>query len=101
HPRSEAHRSPSDGPIIGPPATGPPSMTTPAAETNPDGETVLTIVAATFVGCCLAVWTAGQIAARIWTGTWLPVPLWESPAILWHLAVDPAQPGEAWPPQAA
>src|SRR5690606_13100433 len=47
------------------------------------------------------VWTAGQIAARIWTGTWLPVPLWESPAILWHLAVDPAQPGEAWPPQAA
>ena len=71
------------------------------AEANPDGETVLTIAAGAFIGCCLAVWTAGQLAARIWTGTWLPASLWESPAILWRLLTDPSHPGEAWPPEAA
>ncbi len=72
-------------------------MTTPAAEHTPDGETVLTIVAGAFIGCCLAVWTAGQLATRIWAGTWLPVPLRESPIILWHLLVDPSHPRTAWP----
>ena len=76
-------------------------MTEPASQHTPDGETILTIAAAVFVACCLAVWTAGQLAARIWAGVWLPVPLWESPGILWRLASDPAAPGDAWPPEAA
>src|SRR5690606_4558392 len=81
------------------PATArPPAMT---ADPAPDGETVLTMAAGAFVGCCLAVWSAGQLAARIWTGAWLPASLWESPAILWRLAVDPAHPAAAWPANAA
>ncbi len=76
-------------------------MTTPGSETSPDGETILTIAAGVLVAGCIAVWTAGQVAARIWAGTWLPVSLWESPAIMWRLAVDPAAPGGAWPPEAA
>ena len=71
------------------------------ADPAPDGETVLTIAAGAFVGCCLAVWSAGQLAARIWTGAWLPASLWQSPAILWRLAVDPAQPAAAWSTDAA
>lgn len=76
-------------------------MTEPASQHSPTGEQVLTVAAAVFVTCCLAVWTTGQIAARIWAGTWLPVPLWDSPLILWQLTADPAQPGHAWPPHTA
>ena len=76
-------------------------MTEPASQHSPEGEQVLTVAAAVFVACCLAVWTAGQIAARIWAGTWLPVPPWDSPIILWQLTANPAQPGDAWPPEAA
>ena len=76
-------------------------MTEPASQHNPDGETILTITTEVFVAACVAVWTAGQIAARIWAGTWLPVSLWESPTIVWRLAIDPARPGDAWPPKAA
>ena len=76
-------------------------MTEPTSQHNPDGETILTVAAAVFVTGCVTVWAAGQIATRIWAGTWLPVPLWESPTILWHLAANPARPGDAWPPEAA
>ncbi len=67
---------------------------------TPDGEQILTVAAAVFAAGCVAVWTAGQIAARIWAGVWLPVSMWESPGILWRLAIDPARPGDAWPPEA-
>jgi type IV secretion system protein VirD4 len=75
-------------------------MTEPASQHSPEGEQVLTVAAAVFVTCCVAVWTAGQIAARIWAGAWLPIPLWDSPLILWQLAADPARPGDAWPSKA-
>jgi hypothetical protein len=76
-------------------------MTEPASQHNPDEETILTIAAAALVTGCVTVWTTGQLAARIWAGTWLPVPLWDSPMILWRLAANPAQPGDAWPAEAA
>ena len=75
-------------------------MTNPAPN-SPDGEKVLTIVTGGLGAACLVVWTAGQVAARLWTGTWLQVPLLESPLILWRLATNPGQPVQAWPPAAA
>ncbi|MDF1596192.1 MAG: type IV secretory system conjugative DNA transfer family protein [Acidimicrobiia bacterium] len=75
-------------------------MTHPAAN-SPDGEKVLTIVTGALVAACLMVWAAGQVAARLWTGTWPQVPLSESPLILWKLVASPAIPSEAWPPAAA
>ena len=71
------------------------SQTTPA---NPDGETVLTIITAVLIAACSLVWAAGQLAARIWNGFWLPTPVSESPLILWGLVSAPTQPGQAWPP---
>ncbi|MEX2652078.1 MAG: type IV secretory system conjugative DNA transfer family protein [Acidimicrobiia bacterium] len=68
---------------------------------NPDGEKVLTIVTAVVVGACMLVWAAGQVAARLWNGNWIPAPLSESPLIVWRLVTDPAHPLEAWPPFAA
>ncbi len=74
-------------------------MTHPAPA-SPDGEKVLTIFSGGLGAACLVVWTAGQVAARLWSGTWLPVPLSESPFILWKLIANPGQPVEAWPPAA-
>lgn len=71
-------------------------MTYPAPN-SPDGEKVLTFVTAVVVAACLVVWAAGQVAARLWNGTWLPVPFSESPLILWRLVTDPVRPGQAWP----
>ncbi|MDF1595136.1 MAG: type IV secretory system conjugative DNA transfer family protein [Acidimicrobiia bacterium] len=72
-------------------------MTHPASA-NPDGEKVLTIVTAAVVAACAVVWAAGQVAARLWSGTWLPVPLSEGPLIVWRLLTNPARPNESWPP---
>ena len=63
--------------------------------TNADAEKVLTVAAGVAIGACLLVWVAGQLAARLWTGSWLLVPLSESPLILWELVTDPAHPTEA------
>ncbi len=70
------------------------------ASANPDGEKVLTIVTAVVVAAFSVVWAAGQVAARLWNRTWLPVSMWKSPAILWRLVTDPARPAQAWPTQA-
>ncbi|MEX1093407.1 MAG: type IV secretory system conjugative DNA transfer family protein [Acidimicrobiia bacterium] len=64
---------------------------------DPDGEKVLTMLTAAVVAACAVVWAAGQVAARIWNGTWLPVPLTESPLIVWRLLTNPANPSESWP----
>lgn len=69
-------------------------MTHPA---NPDAEKVLTVAVCVAIGACLLVWVAGQLTVRLWNGTWLPVPLSDSPLILWGLVTDPAQPAAAWP----
>ncbi|MDF1598092.1 MAG: hypothetical protein P1T08_18645, partial [Acidimicrobiia bacterium] len=74
---------------------------TPPAPNSPDGEKALTMVTGGLVAACLVVWTAGQVAALLWNGTWPPVPLSESPRILWKLVASPAIPTEAWPPAAA
>lgn len=74
-------------------------MTHPAPN-SPDGEKILTIVTGGLVTACLVVWTAGQVAARLWDGTWMPVPLSESLLILWKLVADPGHPVQAWPPAA-
>jgi len=76
-------------------------VSTPAQRHSVDREQLLTIAAGIFVVACLAVWTAGQVAARIRTGTWLPTPMTDSPAILWRLVGQPARPLQAWPPEAA
>jgi len=67
---------------------------------SPDGEKVLTIVTGGLVTACLVVWTAGQVAARLWSGSWLQVPLSQSPLIAWKLVANPGQPAQAWPPVA-
>ncbi len=72
-----------------------------SAPASPDGEKVLTILTAVLMAACLVVWTAGQAAARLWNGAWLPVPPSESPVIIWRLFVDPARPDQAWPAHAA
>jgi type IV secretion system protein VirD4 len=74
-------------------------MTHPAPN-SPDGEKVLTIFTGGLTTACLMVWTAGQVAARLWNGTWLQVPPSESPLILWKLITNPGQPVQAWPPAA-
>jgi type IV secretion system protein VirD4 len=76
-------------------------MTTPSDRHGPDGEQILTIAAGVLVAACLVVWIAGQLTAHVWTGGWLSVSVWASPLLLWHLLVHPAQPLDAWPPQAA
>ncbi|MEX2623963.1 MAG: hypothetical protein WD651_09550, partial [Acidimicrobiia bacterium] len=68
---------------------------------SPEAEKVQSIITAVVVGACLLVWAAGQIAARLWNGTWIPTPLSESPLIFWRLVTDPAHPVEAWSPGAA
>jgi type IV secretion system protein VirD4 len=75
-------------------------MTNPTPN-SPDGEKVLTIITGGLITVCLVVWTAGQVAARLWNGTWLPVPPSESPLILWKLITNPERPAQAWPPAAA
>ncbi|MDF1597503.1 MAG: type IV secretory system conjugative DNA transfer family protein, partial [Acidimicrobiia bacterium] len=74
-------------------------MTHPAPN-SPDGEKILTIITGGLIAACLMVWTAGQVATRLWDGTWMHVPLLESPLILWKLIVNPGQPVQAWPPAA-
>jgi len=74
-------------------------MTHPAP--SPDGEKILTIVTGTAAAACLVVWASGQTAARLWTGTWLPVPVSESPLVVWRLVTDPTRPDQAWPPAVA
>lgn len=64
---------------------------------TPNPETLLIIAAGVVVGVLVSVWAAGQVAARIFSGVWLPVSFWESPGIVWRLAFDPAQPSNAWP----
>lgn len=64
--------------------------------TNPDAEKVLTGTAGIAIGVCLLVWVAGQVSALLWSGTWLPVPLSDSPLILWGLVADPGRPADAW-----
>jgi type IV secretion system protein VirD4 len=76
-------------------------MTTPTQQHSVDGEQLLTIASGVFVVACLTVWTSGQVAARMSTGIWLPISLWDSPPILWRLVNQPARPLEAWPPEAA
>jgi type IV secretion system protein VirD4 len=75
-------------------------MTHPTAN-SPDGEKVLTIVTGGLMAACLLVWAAGQGAARLWSGTWLPVPLAASPLIVWKLVTDLGRPAQAWPSTAA
>ena len=75
-------------------------MTQPATAL-PDRETILTVVAGALVAACTLVWMAGQVTARIWSGTWAPTPLSDSPQILWRLVTDPAHPNRAWPAGAA
>ena len=70
-------------------------MTPPAAQ--PDAEKLLTVVAGVLVAACTLVWSAGQLAARLWQGTWLPTPLFDSPIVLLQLAADPTDPTNAWP----
>ncbi|MDF1595727.1 MAG: type IV secretory system conjugative DNA transfer family protein [Acidimicrobiia bacterium] len=70
-------------------------MTPPA--TQPDAEKLLTVAASVLVAACTLVWSAGQVAARLWQGTWLPTPLFDSPIVLWQLIVDPTDPANAWP----
>ena len=74
-------------------------MTHPAPD-SPDGDKTLTIITGGLITACLLVWTAGQIAARVWSGIWLPVPLSESPLIAWKLVTNPGQPVQAFPPAA-
>jgi len=70
-------------------------VTPPAAQ--PDAEKLLTVVAGVLVAACTLVWSAGQLAARLWQGTWLPTPLFDSPIVLLQLAADPTDPTNAWP----
>ncbi len=65
---------------------------------SPDGEKTLTIITGGVATACLLVWTAGQVAARLWNGTWLGVPLSDSPLILWKIVAKPGQPFQAFPP---
>ena len=74
-------------------------MTTSDHTPTPDQEQLLSIVAGALVAGCVAVWAAGQIAARVWNCAWLPVSPWESPIIVVRLATDPARPADAWPPE--
>ena len=76
-------------------------MTTPSDRDRPDGEQILTIAAGVLLLACLSVWAAGQVAARIWIGTWPPTPVTNSPAIVWRLLNQPSRPSEAWPPETA
>jgi type IV secretion system protein VirD4 len=73
-------------------------MTTPT--TQPDGEKILTGIAGVLLAACTIVWSAGQLAARIWHDTWLPTPPTDSPFILWQLITDTAHPDHAWPAEA-
>lgn len=71
-------------------------------ESSPaDQEKILIAVAGAAVAVCLLVWTAGQVGARLHTGTWMPVPIPEAPFIVWRLATNPANPRAAWPPGTA
>ncbi|MCZ6457070.1 MAG: hypothetical protein O6650_07470 [Actinobacteria bacterium] len=67
----------------------------------PDGEQVLTVAAGVTAVACLLVWTAGQLAGRIWVGQWLPVSLLDSPHIVIRLIAQPKIPvalGSPLPP---
>ena len=49
----------------------------------------------------LVVWTAAQVSARVWSGTWLPLSFGDTfPAVL-GLANDPGRPAAAFPATAA
>ena len=57
-------------------------MTRPTDTELLDSEQVLTIAAGVIAVACVMVWTAGQLAARIWAGEWPPASLLDSPHIL-------------------
>jgi type IV secretion system protein VirD4 len=73
------------------------TTTTPPA----DQERTLTVIAGAAVVVCLVVWSAGQIAAFLYAGAWIRVPITEAPLIVWGLVSNPAHPHTAWPPEAA
>jgi type IV secretion system protein VirD4 len=49
------------------------------------------------VGLGAAVWAAGQLSARLFSGAWLPVEAVEMGAVLVRLLKNPAHPAAAWP----
>lgn len=62
---------------------------------RPDGESILTVMAAAFIGACLAVWAGYQAAVLIHTGEWADISIWETPEFAWQLATRPTQVGRA------
>lgn len=56
----------------------------------PDGETILTVAAAMFLGLCLAVWAGYQVAVHLHTGDWADISIWETPQLAWQLATEPS-----------
>ena len=49
---------------------------------------------------CVLVWVTGQVAGLLFSFSWLPVRVWEGPAIALRLAAGGwRDPGRAWPPQ--
>lgn len=69
-------------------------MTT-SHERRPDGETILTVLAAALIGVCLAVWAGYQAAVLIHTSRWADLSVWDSPELVWRLLTDPPRVGGA------
>lgn len=71
---------------------------------RPTGEDLILAVVIVIVCVLLAVtfvyWATGQVAGRLFGGTWPDVPFARMPFVLAEALRDPADPAAAWPPAA-